>query len=289
MSADHDTSPAAGYVLGTLDPEEREQFARHLATCAECREEVRSLERVSLAMATGVPRRTPRPELRERVLQTVAGAGASYAGAEAPAHKTGAPVGRDFPGRSAAREGGSPGFDPRAWLPLAALLVVAAGLGVYALMLQSRIGSLEARLDTAIRDAAASRAALALAETRATGVQRTMAVLAAPDMTRFDLAGQPVAPAARARAFWSRDRGLVVAANNLPALRPGRTYQVWVLPKSGAPISAGLLVPDTAGVATVAYETAPDLPTPGAVAVSEEPAGGVPAPTGAIVVVGKQS
>jgi anti-sigma-K factor RskA len=121
------------------------------------------------------------------------------------------------------------------------------------------------------------------------GVQRTMAVLAAPDMARFDLTGQQVAPAARARAFWSRDRGLVVAANNLPALRPGRTYQVWMLPKSGAPISAGLLTPDSAGVATVAYETAPGLSAPGAVAVSEEPAGGVPAPTGAIVVVGRQS
>ena len=116
-----------------------------------------------------------------------------------------------------------------------------------------------------------------------------MAVLAAPDMARIDLAGQTVAPSARARAFWSRGRGLVIAANNLPALRPGRTYQVWVLPATGAPISAGLLAPDASGLATVSYETAPDLPVPAGVAVSEEPAGGVAAPTGDIYLAGKRS
>jgi len=278
MSTEHDTTLAAGYVLGTLEQDERERFVQHLATCVECRDEVRSLERVSLALAAGVPSRTPPAALRERVLSVTKGDASE---------RTGQNAGRvllDLPSR------GFTWADPRAWLPVAALLVISAGLGAYAWTLQSRIGSLEARLDVALQEAQASRTALVSAQTAAMGVQRTMAVLAAPDMARIDLTGQAVAPAARARAFWSRDRGLVVAANNLPPLKPGRTYQVWVLPASGAPISAGLLAPDASGVATVAYETASDLPTPAGVAVSEEKAGGVPSPTvEAILLVGKRS
>ena len=268
MSSEHDTTLAAGYVLGTLERDEHERFVQHLATCVECRDEVRSLERVSLALAAGAPQRTPPAALRERVLSV-------------------ANVGRVPLDRPTSRFSWT---DPRAWFPAAALLAVAVGLGAYAWTLQARIGSLEARLDVALREAQVSRTALASAQTAAMGVQRTMAVLAAPDMARIDLAGQGLAPAARARAFWSRGRGLVVAANNLPPLRPGRTYQVWVLPASGAPISAGLLAPDASGVATVAYETASDLPTPAGIAVSEEQAGGVPSPTvEAILLVGKRS
>jgi len=282
MSTEHDTTLAAGYVLGTLEPDERERFVQHLATCVECRDEVRSLERVSLALATGVPRRTPPPALRERVLSVATG-GASASSATRDSQNVGlVPL--------APPSSGFAWTDPRAWLPVAALLAASVGLGTYAWTLQSRIGSLEARLDGALREAQASRTALASAQIAAMGVQRTMAVLAAPDMARIDLAGQAVAPAARARAFWSRDRGLVVAANNLPPLKPGRTYQVWVLPAQGAPISAGLLAPDASGVATVAYETASDLPTPAGVAVSEEKAGGVPSPTvEAILLMGKRS
>ena len=69
----------------------------------------------------------------------------------------------------------------------------------------------------------------------------------APDTARVDLAGQPAAPSASARAFWSRSRGLVFTASNLPALPEGRVYQLWVLTGQPAPISAGLLTPDRDG------------------------------------------
>ena len=38
---------AAGYVLGSLDAEERRAFASHLAECEECAEEVASLRPVA--------------------------------------------------------------------------------------------------------------------------------------------------------------------------------------------------------------------------------------------------
>jgi hypothetical protein len=44
-----------------------------------------------------------------------------------------------------------------------------------------------------------------------------MGVFAAPDVARIDLAGQPVAASARARALWSRQRGMVFTVSNLPS------------------------------------------------------------------------
>ena len=73
---------------------------------------------------------------------------------------------------------------------------------------------------------------MARLQTTANDNTQTMTVLTAPDLARVDLAGQPVAPDAQARAFWSRSRGLVFSASHLPHLAAGRTYQVWVVTAS---------------------------------------------------------
>jgi len=150
------------------------------------------------------------------------------------------------------------------WLPLAAAFIIAVGAGIYAIRLQRQIGELQARFDQG---------------------EATTAVLAAPDLARIDLQGQPVAPDARARALWSRSRGLVFTAANLPPPPAGKSYQVWVV-TAQAPISAGLLTPDPSGVGTQYYMTPADIAPPVAVAVTLEPAGGVPAPTGERFLVG---
>lgn len=231
---------AAGYVLDSLDPEERRAFESHLAGCAECAAEVASLRPVVGALATAVPQVTPRAELRERILGA-----AARAGAEAHIHDRKPPA-------------------AWAWLPLAAAIVIAIGAAVYVVRLQREMGELQARFDQA---------------------QATTAVLAAPDLARIDLQGQPVAPDARARALWSRSRGLVFTAANLPPAPAGKAYQVWVV-TAQAPISAGLLTADPSGVGTQYYMTPVDIAPPVAVAVTLEPAGGVPAPTGERYLVG---
>ena len=177
------------------------------------------------------------------------------------------------------------------WLAAtAASVVLAAGLAIYTTQLRGRIGILEGEL----RDA---RARATAAEQRAIDAQQaigatriTVAVLTAPDVARIDLAGQaPVAPQASARAFWSRSRGMVFTAANLPALPPGRVYQLWVLTAQPAPISAGLLTPDPQGSVNETFNTPPDIPQPVALAVTIERAGGAPSPTGDKYLVGTVS
>ncbi|HEY3160012.1 MAG TPA: anti-sigma factor [Vicinamibacterales bacterium] len=242
----------AGYVLGSLDAQEQREFEAHLAGCAECKAEVASLRPLISVLATSVPQVTPRSELRERILG--AAAGLKPSGAETGAGpKTGPYTIRDRRSPPAL-----------VWLPLAAAIVIAVGAGIYALRLQRQMGEQQARFDQE---------------------QSAAAVLAAPDLARIDLQGQPVAPDARARALWSRSRGLVFTAANLPPAPPGKAYQVWVV-TAQMPISAGLLTTDPTGGGSQYYVTPPDIAPPVAVAVTLEPSGGVPSPTGERYLIG---
>ena len=257
------------YVLGALTGSERRAFEAHLATCVECATEVRSLSSVAGALAQLVPQREPSPALRARVLASLGLLPAS----------TAAPV-RLEPSTTYGR----PSFAP--WLAAAASVVLAVALAAYAAVLRNRVGDLEVRLRQTTLRADASERQIADAQRTAAAAQGQVAVLAAPDLVRIDLAGQPAAPQASARAFWSRSRGLVFTASNLPAPSPGRIYQLWVLTAQPAPISAGLLAPDPDGRVTAVFDTPSDLPKPTAMALTIEPQGGVPAPTGDKYLVG---
>jgi anti-sigma-K factor RskA len=143
------------------------------------------------------------------------------------------------------------------WLLAAASLLLAVGLGVYSLQLR-RLAS-------------------------ETGT--VVVVLAASDLVRVDLAGQVVAPQASARAFWSQAQGLVFTASNLPPLPSGRTYQLWII-SGETPVGAGLLKPGQDGRAHAVFSPPAGISRAAAMAVTSEPDGGVPAPTGDKFLVG---
>ena len=244
---------AAPYVLGALTPAEKQAFEAHLATCVICAAEVRSLTPVAGALARLAPSAEPAATVRASLLTAI-------------------------------RAGRSRFYT--SWLAAAASLALAAIVGSYAAQLRGRVTTLEGRLrDTTLRAEAGERM-VADARRTAFEAQSAVAVLAAPDLARIDLAGQPAAPRASARAFWSRSRGMVFTASNLPAPPPGRAYQLWVLTKLSAPISAGMLTLDANGRVNATIATPPDIPTPVAMAVTLEPEGGVPAPTGDKYLVG---
>lgn len=215
-------------------------------------------------LAQAVPQVDPSPELRARVLKSIG----------APAQLT-----------DAARAVVPSSRAAMWWLATAASLALAAGLTVYTAQLRGRISALERDLRETRVQADMSERQIADAQRAASSAQAAVAVLTAPDVARVDLAGQPVARSASARAFWSRSRGLVFTGTNLPQLPAGRTYQLWVV-TARAPLSAGLLKPDPQGSVSGTFATPPDIPTPVAMAVTIEPEGGVPAPTGDKYLVG---
>jgi anti-sigma-K factor RskA len=58
----------AGYALDALDPDEREEYERHLAGCAQCQEELAAFWEVTGALALASDGPAPPPGLRERIL-----------------------------------------------------------------------------------------------------------------------------------------------------------------------------------------------------------------------------
>jgi anti-sigma-K factor RskA len=259
------------YVLGALEPTERAEFERHLQSCDECAAEVRSLAAAAATLPQSVPLIDPPPGLRSRVLAITGRSTTTH-------HNVVALPARPARPRSWVSTAG--------WLSAAALLLLSLGLGSYSMSLQreisglrTEVGALNGRLNESEQRVTVATRLVALADQR-------MAVLTAPDLRQVDLQGQqPVAPRASGRAFYSRSRGLVFTASDLPPLRAGRTYQLWLV-TAQAPVSAGLLEIDNAGRVTQAFNTPPDIANPVAIAVTEEPAGGVPAPTGDKYLVG---
>ena len=210
-------------------------------------------------LAQAVPQVDPPADLRARVLESIGAAAVS-----------------------SPKRGFSGSF---LWLATAATLTLVLGLSLYTGQLRRRVRAVEVDLRRADARAAAREQQAAEAQRDAAAAQSSLLVLTAPDMTLVNLAGQRAAPNASARAAWSRSRGMVFTGRNLPPLPEGRVYQLWVV-TAQAPVSAGLLRPDAQGGVSGTFVTPPDISAPVALAVTIEPEGGVPAPTGDKYLVG---
>lgn len=100
------------------------------------------------------------------------------------------------------------------------------------------------------------------------------------------VAGTPEAPNASARLVASprRPQG-VLLANGLRAPGPGRVYQVWLL-RDGQPVPNRLFTVDRRGRGVSLVRMGRDAGGFDTVAVTPEPEGGSPGPTGPIVLAG---
>lgn len=83
----------------------------------------------------------------------------------------------------------------------------------------------------------------------------------------------------RGHVFLTPQGGVLLVAQQLPALATDRTFQLWVVPAHGAPQSAGVFRPNASGDVVYSPQGVRVGAGSAALAVSVEPAGGSPAPT----------
>jgi hypothetical protein len=127
---------------------------------------------------------------------------------------------------------------------------------------------------------------VAQARQEAQRANQALQVVASPGVQSVTLAGLGPAPGALGHTYVNPlRRDALFYAFDLPALPSGKTYELWYI-AGGKPVAAGTFAVDPQGIASVQVEHVADVASIQAWAVTIEPTGGVPQPTGAMVLKG---
>jgi anti-sigma-K factor RskA len=275
MAAPHSTRhdellPA--YALGALDGGELRELEEHLAAgCAECGRQLAVWQGDLEELASSVPPLAPSAETRRRILRLAGPAAGNAPNTPLP-----------FPAPEVRR--------PRVprWLGLAAAALIALVIwgGVRQARLSQEAGRLRADRDRLAQQVAALDRRIAEVQGDNKRLAETLSLITAPGARSVQLAGLGSSPGAAGHTFVNpRERKAIFYAFDLPALAPGKTYQLWWI-AAGRPVPAGTFGVDEHGSARILVDKVENVDEIQAWAVTVEPAGGVPQPTGEMVLKG---
>jgi len=253
------------YELGVLEGGDKTEFEAQLADSEEYRAKLAAARRVLAMLALAAPPAAPNPAVREWILGSLKAPGAQHLGGTRPV-----PTHRRL---------WTPVWTPL-WASICLVLVVAGlWLAIDNRKLSRRLAELElvhGQLEVSSRE-------LKVATARA---QAALNVLTAPETIQVDLSPAAARPVPHGKAFYNPAGGLLFYTTNLQPLPAGRTYELWLVPTEGSPVGAGAFNTDTRGNGQVILPSLPQGLAAKAFAVTIEPAGGVPAPTGPKVLIG---
>lgn len=253
MHSERHEELAALAALGLPLGEEAAEYTQLLADCAECDRLLPELRLAAAALAASVPPRAPRPSLRGELLASLG-------------HS-----------RPSVRRSSVSGW---AFAAAAALLFVIVAFDDARLRRERE--ELRARNSELAGQVESSRTELSRRDLRAR-------VMESDDVRMLFLGGQGPQPKAHGKVFWSEGakRGVLVAGN-LEPLPPDHQYQLWVF-VDGKPVDAGVFDADAAGRALFESRDLAAVRAAENFAVTVEPRGGLPQPSGPIVLIGSPS
>jgi anti-sigma-K factor RskA len=252
------------HAAGALDGRALGELEAHLATgCAVCQARLRESREALTLVAEALPQVAPSPGLRARVL-------AAVASEPAPAPR---PVAVPAPVPPPAARRPSRTLWWAGWAGLAA----AAALLLF----------VNAELRTARQELRALQDRLATLQTELSERESALRFLSDPNVRYVSLGGLKPTPEASAWLLWNPGtrQGLLLA-RGLPTPPAGHAYELWALAGS-QPVPAGVFSVDAGGRGLLRLPTLPEGQAFDAFAVTLEPAGGVPKPTGPMHLHGK--
>ncbi len=234
------------YALGALEGEERAELKAHLARgCPTCSAEVERARWLVAQLACLAPEAEPPASLRQNILKAV----------QTPSVP-----------------------ESRAWIPAWAWAGIAA-LVLFSLFSIQQMHRLERQLATLQAQIRAGQSQNQALEAERELYQRALTIQSAPDTREMKLIPAGPTPLPVVRAYWNAQLGLVVLGHQVPSPAADRTFQLWVVPKKGNPISVGIFRPDASGQVLHVTNPEADLTAAAALAITDEPAGGRPQPT----------
>lgn len=251
------------YALGALDGDEKQAFETHLSACGQCRQELaQARTRTSLLGLTTAPVAPP-PAIKSALMERIHGKGAM-------------PKIETLPAQPRKKRWGLI-FSLSFAVAVVILAIACYWLGKDDWQRRQENGQLKAQLQ-----AAQSQASQDAADLRAYAD-----IVAAPDTITVTLQQQAGGAPGQAHVLYNARMGLVVYSGQISPPPAGKIYQLWLVPSSGAPVSAGLVEANQQNGAAVAHiERGLGAK---AFAITLEPHGGSPQPTGPKVLVGAVS
>jgi anti-sigma-K factor RskA len=250
------------YALGALEGDEKKAIESHVATCSDCtRKLAEARGRISL-LAFSAPPVAPSPGVKEGLMRQL------HASAE----------GR-LPVRAASEPERHGGFFGRGWsmvfAPVAAVLALAA-IFLYTenARLQSELSALRATADQQKLQANEARDILHIAQ--------------ANDTVVVALKKMPGSPDGDAKVSYNAKMGKLFYDGWIEPAPAGKSYQLWLVPMQGDPVNAGVFTPAKAKMEMWTATVPQGMPAK-MFAVTLEPTGGMPHPTGPMIFVGPAS
>src|ERR1700760_1688573 len=247
------------YAMGALDdPQDLAALQAHLGTCGDCRRELEALRADTALLALSAIGPQPPARSRERLLNAIAAEPRMERRIQKPY----------VVGRLRSR-----------WLsftPIAVMLMLA----VFSLLLgrdlrnaRFRNRVLQAEIEHMQQEKAAQQKELA--EVRAVND-----IMHAPDAWSLTLVSAKTPPQPQMKVIYSKQMGgLILTANNVPALPEDKIYELWLLPMDGsAPKPAGWFKPDPKGNGNMMHTLTAGIDAKG-FAVTVEQSGGSATPT----------
>lgn len=161
------------------------------------------------------------------------------------------------------------------WIIAALAIAAAIYFVVHSSNLQSQINADNAQLKKLTEENARS--------------QQVMDSLASPDAARIRLSEtrRPERPTGHI-IYQASSGALIFVASGLRILPQSKSYELWMIPDKGAPISAGLFRPEPNGTASVVLLSLPQGIQAKAFSVTIESANGAPTPTLPIIMTGRE-
>lgn len=275
MNRDEFIERCSLYALGALENDERRMFEAYLEQASD---EERSLLSELMSTTALLPltleRRTPPPHVKEELLQKIA----LTARARAAIRRREADVQAQAPARKSS------------WVPwgIAAALSMTA---VFSLFILNILRTLDRQNDelTALRqENTRLQTRLVTLEGELTRKEEQLRVLSAKELHISIMSGLQVHRIAYGKIIWDAEKGTAILhVSNLPPVPQDKDYQLWIV-KGTQKISAGVFaVRDTAAnffrIDSLAVTNPKEI---GAFAVTLEPKGGMPQPTGDMYMLG---
>jgi anti-sigma-K factor RskA len=253
------------YALGALPEAETAAVKAHLEGCRDCAAKLAEALGNVAVLALAAEQEKPAAAVKEKLFARIAAERAATV-----------PVTQPADGREIMREVKRPRANWWNWV----LVPATAVLAIFCAELYRENRMLTGEVREARRVAAEF-------EKERLHVLGLVNALSAQDTETIRLAStKDGIPGSGAVVRFNKRLGKVLYTAELPPLPPEKVYQMWLVPTNGTPISAGTF---TSGGSMQTQPWVAEVPAnsePKAFAVTVEPAGGVPQPTGKVILLG---